>query len=185
ADAAPATSLLASCCDYLITNPNAVNASNFISMSENVLYTEGYMIDRFCKGELNLYRPYSNKVGLIIEKTTDENLEIVLNIVNTARAVHGVDLEHVVVTEKPIGGHCRQTGSGAYVGTVDNPDVLFDACEKLIAKGVNAIGVTTNIQDLPMDNYALHFAGKHPNPVGGVEAVISHSICRNSKVPSA
>src|SRR4029077_1565438 len=36
-DAAPATNLLAATADYLITNPNAVNASNFISMADNVL----------------------------------------------------------------------------------------------------------------------------------------------------
>ncbi len=186
ADAAPATALLASCCDYLVTNPNAVNASNFISMPDNILYSEGYMIDRFCQGELNLYRPYSNKVGLIIEATSEENVEVVMNIVNTVRAIHGVNLEYYIVTDKLIGGRCRQTGSGAYVGTIDNPGVLFEACEYLIGKGVDAIGVTTNIQDLPMDNYAKHFNGEgHPNPVGGAEAVISHSICRKYKVPTA
>ena len=37
ADAAPITNMLASCSDYLITNPNAVNASNFISMDEKTI----------------------------------------------------------------------------------------------------------------------------------------------------
>jgi hypothetical protein len=50
---------------------------------------------------------------------------------------------------------------------------------------VNAIAVTSNIRDLPMDNYAKHFDGKHPNPVGGAEAVISHLICGKYKVPAA
>src|SRR5205085_10846321 len=40
-DAAPVTRLLGSAVDYLITNPNAVNASNFISLPQNVLYTDG------------------------------------------------------------------------------------------------------------------------------------------------
>src|SRR5262245_39045451 len=44
-DAAPATRLLAAAVDYLITNPNAVNASDFIALEPNVLYAEGYMID--------------------------------------------------------------------------------------------------------------------------------------------
>lgn len=185
ADAAPATALLASCTDFLITNPNAVNASNFIYMPDNVLYTEGFMIDMFGKGLVNLYRTYSNKVGLVIEKTTEANLDVVFNIVNTARAVFGVDIEYCEITPGPIGGRCEQTVSGSYVGRIDNPGVLFDACERLIAKGVDAVAVTSNIKDLPMDNYAKHFHGEHPNPVGGAEAVISHLITGKYKIPAA
>jgi hypothetical protein len=185
ADAAPATALLASCTDLLITNPNAVNASNFIYIPDNVLYTEGFMIDMFGKGQVNLYRTYSNKVGLIIEKTTESNLDIVFNIINTARAVYGVDIEHYVITRGPIGGRCEQTLSGSYVGRIDNPHEIFEACEQLIAKGVNAVAVTSIIKDLPMDNYAKHFRGEHPNPVGGAEAVISHLITRKYRLPAA
>jgi len=185
ADAAPATALLASCVDYLITNPNAVNASNFISMPDNVLYTEGFMIDMFCKGLSNLYKTYSNKVGVIIEKTGGQNLDVVFNIINTARAVFGIDIQHYVITDEPIGGRCEQTVSGSYVGRIDNPGVLFSACERLIREGVTAVAVTSNIKDLPLDNYARHFQGEHPNPVGGAEAVISHLICSRYKIPAA
>jgi len=185
ADAAPATTLLASCTDYLITNPNAVNASDFISMEENVFYTEGFTIDLFCKGEVNLYKPYGNKVGLIIEKADQKSLEIVYNIINTVRAIYGVDIKSVVVTEDPIGGRCVQYKSGAYVGTLNDPSVLFKAAEYLIERGVNAIGITSNIQDLPADNYARHFDGQHPNPTGGAEAIISHLISEKYRIPAA
>jgi len=185
ADAAPATTLLASCTDYLITNPNAVNASNFIAMEENVLYTEGFTIDLFCKGEVNLYKPYANKVGLIIEKAKQQNLEIVYNIINTVRAVHGVDIKSVVITEDLIGGRCVRYKSGAYVGTLDDPSVLFKAAEYLIEQGVNAIGITSNIQDLPVDDYAKHYDGQHPNPMGGAEAIISHLISEKYRIPAA
>ncbi len=185
ADAAPATTLLASCTDYLITNPNAVNASNFIALEENVLYTEGFTIDLFCKGEVNLYKPYGNKVGLIIEKANQQSLEIVYNIINTVRAVHGVDIKSVVVTEDLIGGRCVRYKSGAYVGALDDPSVLFKAAEYLIAQGVNAIGITSNIQDLPVDDYAKHYDGQHPNPMGGAEAIISHLISEKYRIPAA
>ncbi|HLP48008.1 MAG TPA: DUF3326 domain-containing protein [Candidatus Kapabacteria bacterium] len=187
ADAAPATNLLASCADYLITNPNAVNASNFISMADNVFYTEGFTIDLFCKGLVNLYKPYVNKVGLIIEKEDRDSLETVYNIINTVRAVHGVDMdaECVVVTEESFGGRCMQYQSGAYVGTVDKPEVLFKAVECLIEKGVNSIGITSNIKDLPKENYAKHFDGLHPNPIGGAEAIISHLITEKYRIPAA
>jgi hypothetical protein len=185
ADAAPATALLASCTDYLVTNPNAVNASNFIHMDKNVWYTEGYMIDQFCKGLLNLYKPYSNKVGLIVESASNRELDVIFNVVNTARAVYGVHLEDIVITDEKVGGRCEQNKSGSYVGMLKDPAVLFGACERLIEKGVNAIAVTTNIQDLPTDNYAKHFEGLHPNPVGGAEAILSHLIGAKYKIPTA
>lgn len=184
-DAAPATALLAACSDYLITNPNAVNASDFISTRNNLLYTEGYCIDLFCRGLVNLYLPYANKVGLVIEKTARENLDMVFNIINTARAVYGVDIEAYEITDEPIGGHCVRNKSGAYVGTIDNPHTLLEACGRLVEKGVNAIAVTSKLQDMPPEEYANHFSGKHPNPIGGAEAIISHLICRHFQVPAA
>ena len=184
-DAAPATNLLAATVDYLITNPNAVNASNFISMDENVLYTEGLCIDLLMKGAVDLHVPYANRVGLIVEKSSPAHLDVVFNIVNTVRAVHGVDVAEVVVTEEPIGSHCVENVSGAFVGTVDRPQVILNACEQLLRKGVNAIAITTNIQDLPPDEYVRHFEGEYPNPLGGVEAVISHLIVNQFQVPAA
>jgi len=184
-DAAPVTNLLAVAADYLITNPNAVNASNFINLDSNVIYTEGSLIDMLCMGQINLHLPYTNRVGLIIEESSAKNLDVVFNIINTVRAVHGVNIQDYVITEGRIGSRCVRNESGAFVGTIDNPDVLFRACEQLLAKGVNAIGVTTNVQDLPPDAYVDHFAGRCPNPVGGVEAVISHLITRTYHVPAA
>lgn len=184
-DAAPATNLLAAATDYLITNPNAVNASNFISLDENVLYTEGLCIDLFMKGLVDLHVPYGNKIGLIVEKNTPKNLDVVYNIVNTVRAVYGVNLMEPLVTDRPIGSHCVENDTGAFVGTVDHPEVILESCDKLISHGANAIAITTNIQDLPIDNYVKHFNGEYPNPLGGVEAVISHLIVNQFQVPAA
>ncbi len=184
-DAAPVTNLLSSAADYLITNPNAVNASNFISLDRNVIYTEGSSIDLFCRGDVDLHLPYTNRVGLIIEDSSDRNLDVVFNIINTARAVYGVEIRDYVITKGRIGSRCRRNESGAFVGTIDHPEVLFAACDELIARGVNAIGVTTNVQDLPPGAYVEHFAGRCPNPVGGVEAVISHLITRRYHLPAA
>ena len=43
-DATPSTNLLATACDYLITNPNAVTASDIYFAEDNVLYLEGNLI---------------------------------------------------------------------------------------------------------------------------------------------
>lgn len=184
-DAAPATRLLAATADYLITNPNAVNASNFISLERNVLYAEGLAIDLFCKGAVDFFVPHANRVGLIVEQTTPENLEVVYNVVNTARAVYGVDVLEPEVTAGPIGSRCALNASGAYVGTVDHPEEILQAGERLVARGAQAIGITTNIQDLPHDEYVRHFEGRFPNPMGGVEAIMSHLIVERLRLPAA
>lgn len=184
-DAAPVTNLLAATADYLVTNPNAVNASNFISMADNVLYTEGLCIDLFMKGAIDLQVPYANKIGLIIEKSSPEQLDVVFNVINSVRAVYGINIVDYVIPDQPIGSHCVENASGAFVGTVDRPDVIFEACDRLIRQGCNAIAITTNIQDLPPDSYVRHFEGEYPNPLGGVEAVISHLIVNQFQIPAA
>lgn len=184
-DAAPATRLLSAAVDYVITNPNAVNASNFVSLEPNTLYTEGLCMDEFCRGAVNLHVSPGNKVGLIVEATSPENLEVVYNVVNTARAVYGVDMVDCVVTDEPIGSRCVLNESGAYVGTVDRPQEIYKAAEILLERGAQAIGITTNIQDLPHDEYVKHFEGQFPNPMGGVEAIMSHMVVDRFQVPAA
>ncbi|HEX8088373.1 MAG TPA: DUF3326 domain-containing protein, partial [Blastocatellia bacterium] len=185
-DAAPITNLLASSVDYLVTNPNALNASDFIGLDNgNVVYADGFSIDLFSRGAADLYLPYSNKVGLIIENTERKNLDTVFNILNTVRAVHGVNVSDYVITDRPIGGRCVKNKSGAITGVIDNPEVLFEACDKLTGAGVDAIAVTSDIQALSFEDYAKHFDGRHPNPVGGVEAIISYSITERYRIPSA
>jgi hypothetical protein len=184
-DAAPATRLLASTVDYLVTNPNAVNASDFIRLEDNTLYTEGYCIDLFCRGLASLYVPTRNRVGVIVERASDAHLDQVFNVINAVRAVHGVDVAHCVVTERLIGSRCRRNQAAGYVGTFDHPEVLSEACRELLAHGVDAVAVTTNVQDLPVDEFALHFAGEAPNPIGGVEAILSHFLVNRFRVPAA
>lgn len=184
-DSAPATNLLAGTVDYLITNPNSVNASDFIHLSNNIVYTDGCSIDQFVRGHADLHVPYANRIGLIVEKSDEWMLDVIFNVVNTARAVHGVDIVDCVITDQPIGGRCVINRSGAVSGTIDNPEAIYRACEKLIARGANAIAITSNIKDLPMSDYAKHFDGRFPNPVGGVEAIISYLIGRRYQLPAA
>lgn len=184
-DAAPVTSLLASTVDYVITNPNAVNASDWINLDSNVVYADGAAIDAFCRGARNFYLPYSNRIGLIIEKSDAASLDVVFNVLNAVRATHGVQVVDYVITDQPIGSRCLLNASGAFVGTVDNPRVLLEAGQALVDKGANALAVTTNVQDLPVDDYARHFAGEYPNPTGGVEAIISYLLAHRFEVPVA
>ena len=184
-DATPAANLLASTVDYLVTNPNTVNASNFINLKDNVVYAEGHSIDLFSQGLVNFYLPYGNKVGLIIERSEDWKLDILFNVINAVRSIYGVPILDPIVTEEQIYSRCIQNEAGAFVGTVDNPEVLLNASQELVKKGANAIAITTNVQDLPSELYAKHFRGECPNPVGGVEAIMSHLIMKKFQIPAA
>lgn len=184
-DAAPATALLAATGDLLVTNPNAVNASNFVHLSPNTLYTEGYMIDQWLRGLLSLYRPSGNRVGVIIEQCEPDVFSNILQIVEVARGVYGVDIIGYTVTDGPIGTTCVLNTSGAYVGTVREPDELLRATERLMSRGANAIAVTSQIRGFERERYLAHFKGAAPNPVGGAEAIVSHLVVRAFRVPCA
>ncbi|HEY6311228.1 MAG TPA: DUF3326 domain-containing protein [Streptosporangiaceae bacterium] len=184
-DAAAATALLAAAAEHVITNPNALNASNFIGAERGVVYTEGYSLDLFSSGKVPLFVPYANKIGVIVERASDDALAEVINIINAVRAVHGVEIVDYIVTDTPIGTRCTRHASGAYTGRIDNPEVLLSAGRRLLSSGATALAVTTNVQDLPADAYMSHFAGDHPNPVGGAEAVVSHLLTRSLGVPAA
>ncbi|KKK55860.1 hypothetical protein LCGC14_3070320 [marine sediment metagenome] len=46
-DANPSAKLVASVCDKLIIHPNVVNAADINEMTDNMLYVEGSILDRF------------------------------------------------------------------------------------------------------------------------------------------
>jgi Protein of unknown function (DUF3326) len=184
-DAAPATALLASAADLVVTNPNALNASNFIAADRRIIYTEGFSLDLFAAGRASLFVPNANVIGVIIEKAGDEEIARVLNLLNTVRAVYGINIVDYIVTDQEIGVRCRSHDSGAYTGNIDRPDVLLDAGRQLLSAGATALAITTNVRDLPAEAYARHFSGSHPNPVGGAEAIVSHLITRTLGVPAA
>ena len=55
----------------LIVNPNVVNAGVFSAITDSMLYTEGYTLDSFFRGEINLLPSSNNKIGIIYDKAID------------------------------------------------------------------------------------------------------------------
>ena len=67
----------------LIVNPNVVNAACFSGITDNMLYVEGYSLDRFFKGECALKESFGNKIGVIFDKSIPEDvLNIHINTIN-------------------------------------------------------------------------------------------------------
>ncbi|MBR6098808.1 DUF3326 domain-containing protein [bacterium] len=170
----------------LIVNPNVVNAGGFSGINDNMLYVEGYSLDEFVKGNINLLPSDTpNKVGIIFDKSIPEDvLNVHLNTMNAVKVVYGVNVSEYVITEEPIGIEFTLNDSGVSDGAVKNPNTMLLAAKKLLKKGCNAIAIVGMFDD-PEDINEDYANGEGTDPVGGVEAILSHCISKELKVPCA
>ena len=169
----------------LIVNPNVVNAACFSGITDNMLYTEGYTIDSFFKGEVNLIPSKNNKIGIIYDKAIPQDvLNIHINTQNAVQVIYGIDIHAYEITDEEAGVEFYMTEEGISTGGVKNIKTIGKACEKLLAKGCDAIAVVCLFEDAEDDNQA-YSEGIGADPVGGVEAIISHYISKYYKVPCA
>jgi len=182
-DASPATRLLAATADSVLTHPNVVNASDILYKTENTLYIEGWGLDRFFLKDMVLRPVVANRVGVVIERQPARFVDLVRHSVDAAHATCGIPVVGYAVTDEKVGTRVRRFESGAYAGVIDNPRTLITAARKLVDAGATAIAITTEILDLPDIRPYVH--GLEPNPHGGVEAVLSHTVSRYFGIPSA
>lgn len=169
----------------LIVNPNVVNAGCFSGITPNMLYTEGYTLDSFFKGEINLIPSSENKIGIIYDKAIPQDvLNVHINTQNAVQAVYGINIHKYEITEEPVGVEFYMTEDGISVGDVKNIETLGKSCEKLLTQGCEAIAIVCLFEDPEYDN-ADYANGQGADPVGGVEAILSHYISKKYKVPCA
>lgn len=168
----------------LIVNPNVVNAGCFSGITENMLYVEGYSLDEFFKGNLSLKPSVSNKIGIVFDKSiSQEVLNIHINTVNAVKTVYGVDIIGYEVTDKEVGVEFFIDNSGVSTGCVKNIEALDNPIEKLLQEGAHAIAIVCKFEDeIGGGDYAN---GIGVDPIGGIEAVISHYVSKKYKVPCA
>ena len=167
----------------LIVNPNVVNAACFSGITENMLYVEGYILDEFFKGNLALTPSYNNKIGVIFDfSISKEVLNVHINTINAVKTVYGINIIGYDITDSGVGVEFFVDNSGVSTGNVKNLDVLKKSAQRLIAKGAEAIAVVCRFPEEQGDDYA---SGIGVDPVGGVEAIISHYISKEFKVPCA
>ncbi len=167
----------------LIVNPNVVNAACFSGITENMLYIEGYSLDEFFRGKLNLTPSIKNKIGVIFDKSISQPvLNVHINTMNAVETVYGVNICAYEITDEEVGVEFFVDKSGASMGNVKNIETLKKAAQKLINKGAEAIAIVCHFPDEQGDDYA---SGVGVDPVGGVEAIISHYISKEFKIPCA
>ena len=181
-DASRAARKISQKCE-LIVNPNVVNAACFSGIIDNMLYVEGYSLDRFFKGEICLERSRNNKIGIIFDKAIKpEVLNVHINTMNAVEVVYGLNIIGYEITEADVGVDFFVDKSGVSMGNVKNLLTLKNAAKKLIDKGAEAIAIVCRFPDEQGDDYAN---GVGVDPVGGVEAIISHYISKEFSIPCA
>ena len=132
----------------LIVNPNIVNAACFSGITENMLYVEGWALNQFFKGNLNLQPSYENKIGIIFDCAIPKNiLNIHINTINAVKTVYGTNITAIEYTEEPCGIRFFMTNNGISSGELNNPKTLLNSAKKLLKNGVNAIAVVTLFED--------------------------------------
>ena len=167
----------------LIVNPNVVNAACFSGITDNMLYVEGYTLDRFFKGEIGLQETENNKIGVVFDGAIPKDvLNVHINTINAVKTVYDIDVYGYEITEEKVGVNFFVDSSGVSTGNVENLETIKKSALKLINSGCNAIAVVCLFPDEQGDDYSN---GVGVDPVGGVEAIISHYISKELKVPCA
>ena len=167
----------------LIVNPNVVNAACFSGISDNMLYVEGYSLDEFFKGKIELIPSSKNKIGVIFDKAIkDSVLNVHINTINAVKTIYGINIVGYEITQEEVGVEFFIDDSGVSMGNVANLSTLGEAAKALIKKGAEAIAIVCRFPDEQGEDYAQ---GVGVDPVGGVEAIISHYISREFSIPCA
>lgn len=167
----------------LIVNPNVVNAACFSGITENMLYVEGYALDEFFKGKLSLKPSSNNSIGIIFDKAIPKPvLNVHINTINAVKTVYGTNICGYEITEENVGVEFFIDKSGVSTGNVSNLATLKKAAEKLLRRGADAISIVCRFPDEQGEDYAN---GLGVDPVGGVEAIISHYISKEFNIPCA
>jgi len=167
----------------LIVNPNVVNAACFSGINNNMFYVEGYSLDEFFRGKCNLVPSHNNKVGVVFDKAISQDvLNVHINTINAVKTVYGIDVIGYEVTEENVGVSFYLDETGASTGNVQNLKTIKTSSEKLLNRGADAIAIVCLFPDEESEDYAN---GVGADPVGGVEAIISHYISKELKIPCA
>ena len=165
----------------VIVNPNVVNAACFSGITENMLYTEGWTFTQFIKGNLSLIPSKNNKIGVIFDKGISQGiLNVHINTISAVKTVYGINVIGYEITEEPCNVEFYNTEDGISSGSVMNNKTLIKAGKKLIEQGADVLAVVCKFDEPPEDDY---INGNEVDIVGGVEAIISHYLTRELKVP--
>jgi len=186
-DGLPAARLLAAASGCLITHPNVMNGASLYWSDRRIHYVEGWALDRFAAGDLGLAPVAGRRVGLLLDAGIEPELRArQLQAAEACRATLGLSIGPVVTTDAPLGVGLNLGPSGTSWGTLEHPDALLRAGEKLVAAGATAIAAVARFPEDPeSEALAAYRAGSGVDGLAGAEAVISHLLVQHLGIPCA
>ena len=186
-DALPSARLLAAASGCLITHPNVINGASLYWRDPRIHYVEGYGLDRFASAAWGLRPRRSQRIGLLLDAGIESDLLLRhRQVAEGCRASLGIDVNAVIRTDESLGVHLAAGDSGTSWGTLDRPDALLRAAERLKAAGSTAIAVVARFpDDLDTETLAAYRHGTGVDALAGAEAVISHLLVRHLQIPCA
>ena len=186
-DALPSARLLAAASGCLITHPNVLNGAALYWSDPRIHYVEGYGLDRFAAGDWLLRPVRRQRIGLLLDAGIEPELaQRQIQVAEACRATLGLEIGPVLSTDVPLGVHLERGASGASWGTLERPDALLRAGERLRTAGATAIAVVARFPEDPQSaELAAYRQGSGVDALAGAEAVISHLLVRHLQIPCA
>ncbi|TYH96392.1 hypothetical protein ES332_A12G174200v1 [Gossypium tomentosum] len=187
-DALPVARVLSSVVDCLISHPNVLNAAMLYWPMPNVMYVEGYALDRFAQGLWALQPVHQNKVGLVLDAGIEEHLRVHhLQVADATRASLGLPVVEYAVTDTPLEVEkWVNPTTGQSTGRIKHPDSLLRAVENLVKRSqVDAVAVVGCFPDDEVDDLDDYRLGIGIDTLAGVEAIISHLVVKEFQIPCA
>lgn len=185
-DASILVKYLAGIADEVITHPNVVNAASFNAIPDNAYYVEGYALDQFFAGKWG-FQKASQSIGIVIDRRCAPHIELIENAVNATQMSTGVRIAGYALTDTPLDISLFPSDHGykGYSGEVVHLDALLKTGKQLLAKGATALAVLTWMDVLEAGATEAYEQHGGVDPIGAVEAMISHALTAELQVPVA
>ena len=180
-DATPSAKLLASVCDHIILHPNVINASDINESTENMLYVEGSILDRFLQGQIALEEVYSNRLLLAVNKPLKNET---INSINAARNTIGSDID-ILELDIPLvlKGIFGPDGKASGIMTGADEAILQIKTYKQ-SNPFDALAIQT-VVDVDEETSTKYLKECGVNPWGGAEALCSRHFSRELGIQCA
>lgn len=173
--------------DELITHPNVVNAAMFNALPANGRYVEGRALDDFFlqrRGFSQVTAKTSNRIGIVIDRRCEPWLNVIANAVNATAVSTGCQITGYTLTDEPLELCITPTEQG-FRGSLDGLELLLDAGRRCLQEGAEALAVLTWMDLLSPEQIDTYWQGSGPDPIGALEALISHALVAELGVPVA
>ncbi|MFM7389888.1 MAG: DUF3326 domain-containing protein [Vampirovibrionales bacterium] len=183
-DAMPWLNAIGTVADVVVTHPNVANAAAFQKLPPHAFYTEGYWLDAWFTGQVAFTPNLRPRLGVLLDAGMEPGMKILQRNTNAAvQTVYGVQCVTVQETEAPLELSIELQPSGASAGRWMNPEAALSVARRMQAEqGINALAIVARMQEPEGSVYA---SGTGVDPIGGLEAIISHTLSHALGIPCA